>query len=393
PGRGDVTPGAGMWGQSGITRMFQPAQGGQIAWLIPAALVVLVAGLLLAGKKPRTDAGRAQLVLWGGWLLGTGLVFSFMSGIFHQYYTVALAPAIAALVGMGATLLWRNRHLWWVRGSAAVAIGLSTATAWMLLGRSSDFLPWLRWTVLVGGVVATLGALPRWPKPAAGWIAALSAVIVLAGPVAYTVDTVVVGQGANGFIPSAGPRVANGFGNGGHGNPGGPGGLSGGGFPGGPMGGRGGAPGGPASPGMARQTGTAQHSPTRGGQHGPGGFMGSGKPSDQLVSMLKSHGSNYTWAAATMGSNSAAGYQLATGLPVMPIGGFNSTDPSPTLQQFQQDVAAGKIHYFLGGGQGGPFGGGNNSPNAAITQWVHQNFPAETVDNTTVYDLTTPITH
>ncbi|MBR7560602.1 glycosyl transferase, partial [Mycobacterium tuberculosis] len=77
------------------------------AWLIPAALVLMVAGSVLRGRAPRTDGRRAALILWGGWLVVTGLVFSFMAGIFHQYYTVALAPAVAVLVGAGAVQAWR----------------------------------------------------------------------------------------------------------------------------------------------------------------------------------------------------------------------------------------------------------------------------------------------
>ena len=64
------------------------------------------AGLVRRRRAPRTDRTRASLLLWGGWLLVTGLTFSFMQGIFHAYYTVALAPAIGALVGIGAVVLW-----------------------------------------------------------------------------------------------------------------------------------------------------------------------------------------------------------------------------------------------------------------------------------------------
>jgi hypothetical protein len=72
----------------------------------------------------------------------------------------------------------------------------------------------------------------------------------------------------------------------------------------------------------------------------------------------------------------------------MAIGGFNGTDPSPTLAQFQAYVAAGKIHYFISGG-GGPGGGGAGSASAsAISAWVQQTFTAKTIGGMTVYDLT-----
>ena len=88
-------------GSAGITRLFTGEIALEVSWLLPAALVLLVAGLAVTLRAPRTDRLRAALLLWGGWTLVTGLVFSFMSGTMHPYYTVALAPGIAALVGVG----------------------------------------------------------------------------------------------------------------------------------------------------------------------------------------------------------------------------------------------------------------------------------------------------
>ena len=87
-----------------------------------------------------------------------------------------------------------------------------------------------------------------------------------------------------------------------------------------------------------------------GGAGGAGGLLNASTPGKQLVALLESDASRYTWIAATTGANSAAGYQLATDDPVMAIGGFNGTDPSPTLAQFQKYVAEGKIHYYISGG-------------------------------------------
>ena len=93
-----------------------------------------------------------------------------------------------------------------------------------------------------------------------------------------------------------------------------------------------------------------------------------------------------------MNSNNAAGYQLASGEPVMAIGGFNGTDPAPTLAQFEKYVAEGKIHYFIAGGGGSAValgGAGGSSDDASqITSWVESHFTAETVGGVTVYDLT-----
>ncbi|MCU1600984.1 MAG: glycosyl transferase family 39, partial [Frankiales bacterium] len=134
------------------------------------------------------------------------------------------------------------------------------------------------------------------------------------------------------------------------------------------------------------------------GGPGGGGFRGGGMgnlldastPSAALVAALRADASAYTWVAAAIGSNSAAGPQLASGEPVMAIGGFNGSDPTPTLAEFQQLVAAKKVHYFLATSSGG-FGPGQASggTSAAITAWVEATFTAQTIGGTTVYDLTT----
>ncbi|MEC3920424.1 glycosyltransferase family 39 protein [Nocardia sp. CDC160] len=360
------TGGGGMWGTPGIGRLFEPQQAGQIAWLIPAALVLLIVGIVLRGKATRIDPQRATLILFGGWLLGTGLVFSFMKGIFHPYYTVALAPAVAALIGIGTVVAWQHRELLWVRLAAALALGLTTATAWIILSRSTSFVPWLRWVILVGGIVATLLMLIRLPRKA-GLVAAAAAVLVgLAGPLAYTISGLTTAH--QGPMPSAGPMVRGGWGPGG------------GRFGDRPMGGPGGAARTEGGPGEF------------GG--GAGNMMMASKPSDKVTALLKADGSDYTWVAATVSSNSAAGFQLATQLPVMPVGGFNGSDPSPTLAQFQEYVQVGRIHYFIAGNQmGGDRGNGNTkSQSSQITAWVKAHFNSQEVDGITLYDLTSPKT-
>jgi 4-amino-4-deoxy-L-arabinose transferase-like glycosyltransferase len=401
--------GGGGWGTTGITRLFDGEIGGQIAWLLPAALVLLIGGLVVTARAARTDRARAGVVLWGGWLVGTGLVFSFMQGIFHAYYTVALAPAVGAVVAMGAATLWRARSNRAAAVTLAGTVALSAWWGWTLLGRSADFLPWLRWAVLVVGVLAALGLLVSLlvrslPGRVAGLSAALALAAVLAGPAAYAVET--AGTPHTGSIPTAGPSVSGG-GFGGRGGPGGggPGG-------GGPGGGRGGFPGGVApgagtgtAPGGTAPGGTAPDGASAGGiapggirdggmrgGGGMGGLLNGSTPSAAMTTLLQTDADSYTWAAAAVGSNNASGYQLASGEPVMAIGGFNGSDPSPTLTQFQQYVADGKIHYFIGGGMGGGGGRGGatggSGAGTEIAAWVAATFTAQTVDNTTVYDLT-----
>ena len=385
---GSVTPGGGggggsMWGETGILRMFDASQGGQIAWLIPAALLLLVTGLVLRGKAPRTDAQRASLIVWGAWLLVTGLTFSFMAGIFHSYYTVALSPAVAALVGIGSVMLWRERQRLWVRIAMALAVASTVALAWVLLGRSASFVPWLKWAILVVGVVAVVALLI--PALTRGRLAAVAILAVmfagLAGPTAYAVDT--IGTPHTGSIVSAGPNTGmRGFGGMGEGRRGQ------GGLPGGmqlPPGAQ--MPAGMQPPaGLPGQAGQLPGGAEMGGMGGGmGGLLEGSTPTAEVTAMLEQDADSYTWVAAAIGANTAAGYQLATEDPVMPVGGFNGTDPSPTLAEFQQYVADGRIHYFIGGGG---MGGRESGSSAEISAWVTENFTATTVDNVTLYDLT-----
>ena len=117
--------------------------------------------------------------------------------------------------------------------------------------------------------------------------------------------------------------------------------------------------------------------------------MNASQSNPALTKLLQSGATRYTWAAATVSANSAAGYQLASGEPVMAIGGFNGTDPAPTLAQFETYVSEGKVHYFIAGGRGGGPGGAGGSSNDAsqITSWVESHFTAKTVGGVTVYDL------
>ncbi len=119
-----------------------------------------------------------------------------------------------------------------------------------------------------------------------------------------------------------------------------------------------------------------------------GGLLDGATVNSATLAALRVDAGTYTWVAATVGANNAAGYQLAAGYSVMPVGGFNGTDPSPTLAQFERYVADGKIHYFIATGSMGQANGGSAAARA-ITAWVEQTFTATTVGGVTLYDLTT----
>jgi 4-amino-4-deoxy-L-arabinose transferase-like glycosyltransferase len=388
---GGRTGGTSMWGVPGITRMFNSEIGGQVAWLIPTALIFLVGLLWLSRRMPRADGRRGALLIWGTWLITTGLTFSFMAGIFHPYYTVALAPAIGALVGIGAVSLWQYRHQLVARLLLATGIGTAAIWGYLLLQRTSAWHPWLRFVVLLGGlaVAAFITAQPRMSRVIAVLAATVAISIGLAGPFAYSVATAAAGK--SGSIPSAGPPVAGGRGGFGGARLGArPGGGFGGTAQGKPPAGIGTAPGGTTG-------GTTGGNRTGGPGGGLGGLLDATTPSAALKSALLADAGKYTWVAAIVGSNNASGLQLATQKPVMSIGGFNGTDPSPTLAQFQKWVSEGKIHYFIGSGSlGGGFGGGlggnksSTGTGTSIATWVAAHYTAKTIGGQTAYDLTAP---
>ncbi len=360
-----------MWGETGILRLLDSEIGAQIAWLLPASLILLVAGLVATRRAPRTDLARAGLVVWGTWLLVTAATFSLMAGIFHAYYTVALAPAIAAVVGIGSVLLWQRRRSYAAAITLACTVSCTTGFAFFMLARIPDYLPWLRWVVLVLGVGAALALIGVRHLPRALGLAVASTALVagLLAPSAYALTTAATPH--TGSIPSAGPVSSTAPGGGGPGvQPGGPPGGPPGGQPGSQAGGLGGTP------------------PTQGAT--TGGLLEGSQSTAAITTLLQQDAASYTWVAAAVGSNTASGYQLAGEEPVMAIGGFNGSDPSPTLEQFQQYVADGEVHYFIasggsGGGRGGVNAGGSTS--AEITAWVSASFEAQTVDGVTLYDL------
>ncbi|MGU3435673.1 ArnT family glycosyltransferase [Actinomycetes bacterium M1A6_2h] len=371
-GGGGMTGGAAgssFGGSTGLDRLFGSEMGIQISWLIPAALVALVFGIVARGRAPRTDGVRASLVMWGGWFLVTALIFSFMSGTIHPYYTVALAPAIAALVGVGGYALWAERRRFVARLGIAATMIAAGSWSWVLLHRNAEWLPFLKWILLVGTIVGAalvlLGGQNRFRKLAVTGII-VGSIAGIGGSASYAIATAATAHG--GSIPTAGPAGAVADGG------------MGGGMGGGEMGG--GMPDGGARPeGGAAPTG-GQAVPSGNQAAGGGSGMGS-ESSAELTTLLENAGT--TWSAATNGSQSAATYELASNTAVMAIGGWSS-DPAPSLDQFIAYVESGQVHYYISGGMGGGMGGSDGT-SSQIQEWVAANFAATTVGTSTVYDL------
>lgn len=339
PGGVPGGPGGGanlfFGGDPGIGRLFGASMGAEASWLLPAALIGLVAGLWFTRRTGRTGAVRASLLLWGGWLLVSGLVFSFMDGIIHPYYTVALAPGIAALVGITVVELWCGRNHMAPRLILAAMSAVTGAWAFVLLARTPDWQPWLRWVVLIGSIVVAAAIAVGVHRLGRATAAVAAAALLLGGaaPAAYAIETALTSH--------SGPMA---------------------------------------------MSGPARSDSGPGGFGGPGGFDGPGASvagNTELQDLVKA--ADNRWAAASIGSMTAGELELQTGASVMAIGGFTGGDNAPTLQQFQEYVADGQVRFFVAGGHGGPGGGSGSS--SQITSWVEQNFEPMDVGGTTVYDL------
>ncbi len=377
-------------GAAGWLRMFNSQLGGQISWLIPLALLGLAGGLWLTRRGGREDQARAGYLLWGLWALLSLGIFSFAHGVLHPYYTVMAAPGIAALVGGGSVALWRlgREHRWlaWL-----LPVGIAGTAVWSaeLLWRTSDYAPGLGTAVLAGGSVAALtlgltlvgggkalrpietgGARRAFSSATILRYVAVSAALfaVLAGPMAYGLST--ISRDVTGSFAAAGPADAT---NGG----GGPGQLF--------------ASTGSTRPGGAPGDGQTAYVQPPSGQQGsfgppsggtaPGGAIAGGGPGGEatvdpaLVSFLEKNQGSAKYLIAVEGAGSAESIILATGKPVMAMGGFNGSDSAPTLEEFKEMVASGQVHYVLvGGGMGGNGGGpgGQQGTTSSIIQWLEQ---------------------
>ncbi len=195
----------------GWSRLFAGEFGFEIGWLVPAALLATVLVVLSRGRAPRTDLTRAAAILFGGWLVVDGLVLSLMHGMVHAYYCMSIAPPVAAMFAIGLHELWRRREKWLYRGGLAVLVGGTGVWSWWVLGRNAQWVPGLRWTILVLAVVAVLALLGPWTAGTRRAVAlgALGVGLVgaLAGPAAYAIVT--IGQPHQGGGPSVGPADAS----------------------------------------------------------------------------------------------------------------------------------------------------------------------------------------
>ena len=334
-GHGNGPGGVGFGGETGVLRIFNESFGPNIAWLIPVALISAGLVIWLLRRAPRHNKERIGVLLWLGWLLMHIVIFSMTSGTIHPYYVVTMAPAVAALVGIGAPYIWqaytRRTKVAWI---LPLSIALTTILSIIMLGYS-NYWPWLMWLVMIAGGVATILTLLLLPqtKRLKQIILGLAITAGMAAPIVFSVSTVATAH--SGSIPTAGP-------------------------------------------GASAMSNTNNES---------------ARAESTLVSFLLENRHGTTWLAAVNSANESAPIQLSSGQPVMAIGGFNGSDSTLTLSQFKQLVHQGKIRYYVLNSihekSGGPSGISGPGGNSEILSWVKSAGSKVDYGGTqyTVYDL------
>lgn len=323
----------------GIARLLHQPLSGYVSWLLPAALILLVAGLWFTRRAPRTDLTRAALLMFGGWLAPAGLVLSLMAGIFHEYYSLVLAPPIVGLVAVGGTVAWRRRRSLPGRLLLVGVVAVTTVWSWALLVRYPNFPPPAASAVLALGLALALAPLLTVVR--GRWASALVAAAVVAAVV------VPLGAATGALaLRQAGITAA-------------------------------------AQTNATPQGRSGQHGLGVDGRSGPHGVFrpaarGSLRSLEAMLAAARTR-----WSAATIGSSATATFELASDTAVMAVGGYTGNDPVPTLARFQADVRAGEVRYFLAGG---PLPGRGVSV-VSILSWVRRHFLHRTVDQWAVYDL------
>ena len=286
-----------------VLYLFNAHVAGQIAWLLPLALLGLVLGLVSTWRLRRTSFVFGAYAMWGGWALVCCVVLSVSAGARHAYYTSLLAPAVATLAAAALVTLWRA-----ARRSSPAAVGLVSAviltalTSFLVLAHSGGFLPWLRWLVLVCGVLAgaaVLASAPRsLPRRSVTTLAAGAATIaVLAGPAAYSIATVT--RAHTGYDPLAGPRT------------------------------------GQRERAVAVAHSDALSTPTL------------ARSLTLLSGYLLAHRGGARFLVAATDAKTADPIALASGLPAITVGGFSGVDPTPTSRQLESLIGSGQLRYVL----------------------------------------------
>ena len=292
-----ISPINQLGGDPGILRLFNTGIGDQIMWLFPVAAVSAVGGGIMSWKRRVRDARLGSLVAWVGWAVVTYLVLAFAQGVFHNYYVVLLAPALAALCGIGLTLAREAGVLGRLVAAAALLIGV----AWevVLLDRVSAW-QWLRFAlpvvIVVVAVICIVGSFGSRTGGRVTLVALLFGGAVLVVPPAlwssYGVRSPQIGG-----LPQARPASSS-------------------------------------------------------GEHGS---AGSSSPPIAMLNWLRLRRGGASWEVAVPSSFSA-NVPIIDGYSVVALGGYLGTDASASMARVTEAVRDGSLRYFYLGEEG--FGAG-----------------------------------
>jgi 4-amino-4-deoxy-L-arabinose transferase-like glycosyltransferase len=305
-------------GFPGPARLFTGAMAEQWSWLFPLALFGAGAALIALRRRVPGDRRGPALLLWSGWLATYGVVFSMASGIFHPYYLIMLAPAAAALVGLGVAALWAAyRQGGW--RTVLLPLALLATALWQvrLVGAFPQWSMWLTPLALLGTILAAaplLGARLLSPREWRRWapgLVGVGLVALLVAPLAWAL-TPVVAAPTNASLPEAGPATIN-----------------------------------RSDPTSWTRLST------------PGGA--------DLASYLEANTAGYTYLVVVTNSQQASPLALETGKPVLAAGGFMGSDPALTVEKLAQLVATRQVRFVMGLGGGGMRGGSATGVDAWVT--------------------------
>lgn len=331
--------------EPGFQRFLQPQFSGQFGWFLPLAIAGLCIAIWHIKRRSGSTVYRALLVLSGVWFVCSASVLAFMSGIVHPYYSLTAVPPLCCLAAIGFLHLYRLRSRRPVRLALTGVLLATMVLSFVTASRSTPDFPAAPTVALVlWSITIALQVLPS-PAPALRHMAtALLAVTLMAGPVLWSINTILSPHAGAGVV--AGPSIL----------------------------------------------GLRTDHPDRKqlGSDVPPSFvavMFGDLPERDLISRLRAAPTTATWAAAMVGSETAANYQLESGRSMLPIGGFDGTDPFPTLEQFQTMVDKGKVASLVIQ-ELPPLTLEGRGESAKIVEWVRANFPSEQIGAAQYYDLT-----
>jgi 4-amino-4-deoxy-L-arabinose transferase-like glycosyltransferase len=296
-GRG--TPFSQETGTPGVFRFFTQPLSKQMSWLLPFALISVLLALFGSRIKLPIESGvHKTLLLWGGWLLTCVVFFSMISGIFHSYYAIMLAPPLGAMVGVGFAQLWSwSLDKKWIGAVLSLSATLTIGFQYFATIQYNEF----SWWMLGSGILLGAGILLMFVRRRLAYITILAAMTVI--PMYWTVMTVTANSNIN--LPTA-------------------------------------------YTGGNQQAGPDGINRPRQQDGGPGSSI-----NDDMLTYLQANTTNVEYLLAVPSSQNGATLVLQTGRPVLYMGGFGGQDEVFTADDLSAMVANGELRYVLYGGDRG----------------------------------------